>query len=121
MLCYRVVFLLGMVAWWPVAARADDALTPAQAAVKPGQTVTVHKKVKATGVSSGGFVDLLSEGGVQHPEAFIIRISPAATEKLQGLKIPDAGKHFSRQFIRVTGKVQFVNYTGAGKRPEIGR
>jgi hypothetical protein len=119
MLRSRVIFLLSLAAWWPAAARAGEVLTPAQAATQVGKTVTFQLKVKATGVSSGGFADLLSESAYEHPDAFIVRISPEAKEKLKGLKIPDAGKHFNRQFIRVTGKVQILNYTKVGKRPVV--
>jgi hypothetical protein len=119
MLRARVVFLLGVVAWWPAAARADEVLTPRQAAAKAGKTVTFQMRVRATGTSSGGFVDLLSETAHEQPDAFIIRISPEAQEKLRALKIPDAGKHFRQQFIRVTGKVQIFNYTNVGRRPIV--
>ena len=62
MLRSRVFFLLLVVLCWPVAARADEeSLTPAQAAAKIGQKVTVHMKVRVTGTSSDKFDNLLSE------------------------------------------------------------
>jgi hypothetical protein len=115
----RIVFLVGVLAGWPVAARADEVLTPAQAATKVGETVTLQMKVKATGRSGAGFADLVSENSHKHPDAFVIRLSPEVQEKMRGLKISDAGKHFNQQFIRVTGKVKIVVYTNIGKRPVI--
>src|SRR5262249_26568761 len=99
---FRIVFLLAVVAWRPAAARAGEVLTPAQAATKVGATVTVQMKVKATGRSGVGFADLVSENSHRHPDAFVIRLSPEVQEKLRGLKIADAGKHFDQKFIRVT-------------------
>lgn len=112
------LFLLCVFAFQPASLRADEALTPAQAATKVGQNVTLHMKVKATGISTGGFVDLASESKLEHPDTFIVRIAPKAQEKLKELKIVSAAKHFSQQLVRVTGKVQIVNYN-VGKRPVI--
>src|SRR5262249_50189284 len=80
--------------------------------------VTLRMKVKAAGVSSKGFADLVSEANHKVPEAFIVRISPEAKEKFKEQKIADAGKHFNQQFIRVTGTVKIVRYD-VGNRPVI--
>lgn len=102
----------------PTLTHAQDALTPAQAAAKVGQTVTLHMKVKVTGTSTGGYADLISESTPQHPDAFIVRVAPDAQEKFKELKIPNVQKHFLQQLVRVTGKVKIVNYN-FGKRPVI--
>ena len=94
-------------------------MTPAQAAVKPGQKVTLHMRVQGIGFSGTGYADLISEINHQHADAFIIRVSPDAKAKFKAKKIPDVVKYFNQQFIRVTGVVQIVNYTNIGKRPVI--
>jgi hypothetical protein len=98
---------------------AQDVLTPAQAATKAGETVTLHMHVRAVGTSGGTFTDLLSEMNHQHPDAFIVRLTPDLKEKFKQMKIPDPGKHFLQKFIRVTGTVKILNYANIGKRPAI--
>ncbi len=98
---------------------AQEVLTPAQAATKAGQSVTMHMNVQATGVSGGVFTDLLSEASYQHPDTFVVRLAPGLKEKFKQKKIPDPGKYFFGQFIRVTGTVKILNYTNIGKRPAI--
>jgi hypothetical protein len=119
MLRLRVVLFLCILAWPPAPAHADDILSPAQAAAKPGASVTMQMRVKSLGSSSGGTTDLLSEASYQHSDAFLVRITPAARDKFRELKIADVGRHFNQQLILVTGKVKLVNYTNIGKRPVI--
>ncbi len=119
MLRRRALWILCVVFLPAGAVSAQDALTPAQAAAKPGQNVTLHMRVNGVGFSGAGFVDLLSEINHQHPDTFIVRISPAAKDKFKEMKIPDVVKHFRQEFIRVTGTVKIVNYTNIGKRPVI--
>ncbi len=110
-----------LLAFAPVLAHADDILTPAQAATKVGQDVTVILRIQSTGTSSSGatsFIDLLSESTYKHPDAFLIRISSRGQELFKENKIPEVAKHFRQQFIKVKGKVKAVNFE-FGKRPSI--
>jgi hypothetical protein len=114
----RHVHAILLLAVAPACARAGDILTAAQAAGKVGQDVAMYMKVQATGTSSGGFIDLLSEVQYQHPDAFLIRISPKAQELFKENKIADPAKHFRQQVVKVTGKVKAVNFN-FGKRSSI--
>lgn len=116
----RIGLVLGVLACLPTPAHADDPdLTPAQAAAKVGEDVTVVMKVKdASTITNGGFANLVSEANPQHPDAFLVRVSPQAKDKFKELKIADVAKHFNQQFIRVSGTVKLVNYN-FGKRPVI--
>lgn len=103
----------------PGLASAQEALTPAQAAAKAGQSVTVRMKVKGVGLSGPGFADLISEINHKHPDAFIVRVSPDAKAKFKDMKVPDVAKHFNQQYVQVSGVVTILNYAGIGKRPVI--
>lgn len=94
---------------------AGDSITPAQAATKVGETVSLHMRVRGIGSSSDGFTELLSESEFQHPQGFFVRISPDVKSKLAELKITDVGKQYRNQFIRATGKIVVINFT-FGKR-----
>jgi hypothetical protein len=103
----------------PSAVRADEAVTPKQAAAKVGMNVTLHMKVQATGTSTGGYFDLISESTPQHADALLVRISPAVQEKFKELKIVDFPRHFRQKYLRVSGTVKVLNFTGIGRRPVI--
>ncbi len=111
-----VAFLLLAIA--PASVGAQGVLTPAQAAAKVGQDVTMYMKVLGTGSSTGGFVDLLSEKQYQHADAFLIRVSPKGQELYKEQKIANVARHFRQQIIKVRGKVKTVNFN-FGKRPSI--
>ena len=116
----RLVWFVCVLIILPASVRADDVLTPAQAASQVGNVVTIHMTVRASGNSTGGFVDLLSEATPQHADAFFVRSSAsAAQDKFKERKITDVRKYFNQQTIRATGTVKTVNYTGIGKRPII--
>ena len=119
MLLSRAFAFVFLFLWLPTAALAGEILTPKQAAAKVGQTVVLRMLVIGAGASSSGSADLVSEVNHGHVDAFILRVTPEAKEKYKELKVPDVGKHFKQQFIRVTGKVRMVNYTNAGPRPVI--
>jgi len=77
-----------------------DALTPAQAAGKFGQTVTVEFRVKGTGTNVAGYAELYSEASWRNPGAFFVRL-PENTEVAR----------YSGRMIRVTGVVQTVQFS----------
>jgi hypothetical protein len=118
MISRRFILSISLVALAPVLAHAGDILTTAQAAAKVGQDVTMHMKVRGTGTSTGGFLDLISETGYQHPDAFLIRISPKGQELFKEGKVADVARHFRLQIIKVSGKVKTVNFN-FGKRQSI--
>jgi hypothetical protein len=118
MILRRLYFAIVVVALAPALAHAGDILTTGQAAAKVGHDVTMYMKVQSTGTSTGGFMDLLSQTQYQHPDAFLIRISPKAQELFKEIKIADVGKHFRQQLVKVSGKVKTVNFN-FGKRPSI--
>lgn len=114
----RLSFSILLLALAAAPAYADDILTTAQAAAKVGQDVTMYMKVQSTGTSTGGFFDLLSETTYQHPDTFLVRITPRGQDLFKENKIADFAKHFRQQVIKVTGKVKTVNFN-FGKRPSI--
>ncbi len=97
---------------------AAKVLTPAQAARQEGKKVTVQFKVKATGTNAAGYAELYSEKAWDAPGCFFVRFPAATQTKLRRLKIPDAGKHFVGEVVRVTGKVEPLPFE-VGNRPCI--
>lgn len=102
----------------PTWAYAQDALTPAQAAAKAGQEVTMQMKVQLTGTSTGGYVNFLSETDPKNPAAFFIRVAPEVQEKYKEMKVPNLQKHCFQQIVRVTGTVKLFKFD-FGVRPGI--
>ena len=76
-----------------------DALTPAQAARKFGETVTVEFRVKGTGTNAAGYAELYSEASWREPGAFFVRL-PESTEVAR----------YSGRMISVTGEVRTVQF-----------
>ena len=115
----RALWFVCVLLMTPAFVRGDEVVSLAKAAGMPGKVVTVQMRIKVTGTSTGGFVDLLSEAKPQHPDAFFVRIPASVQEKFKEQKITDLRRHFDQQFIRATGKVKLINYTGIGNRPVI--
>jgi hypothetical protein len=77
-----------------------DALTPAQAAARYGDTVTLHFRVRATGANAAGYAELYSEPSWRDAGAFFVRLPPT-TEVAR----------YAGRMISVTGKVQAVQFS----------
>ena|SRR6266481_6168470 len=121
---YRL--LVVVVALWPLAVRADDAkpkeakpdapaaITPAEAAKKVNEKVTVELTVNSTG-GRGKRVFLNSEKNFRDGKNFTILLDLAkAGDKFKEAKIDDPAKYYSGKTIRATGTV-----TEYQNRPEI--
>ena len=76
-----------------------NALTPAEATRKFGETVTVEFRVKGTGTNVAGYAELYSEASWHEPGAFFVRL-PKSTEVAR----------YSGRMISVTGRVQAVEF-----------
>jgi len=76
-----------------------DALAPAQAAARYGDTVTLHFRVRNTGSNAAGYAELYSEPSWRDAGAFFVRLPPA-TEVAR----------YAGRVISVTGKVQAVQF-----------
>ncbi|HTU19362.1 MAG TPA: family 16 glycoside hydrolase, partial [Gemmataceae bacterium] len=94
-----------------------EVLTPAQAAGKVGQKVTVQFFVQQWG-GAADFVGLYSEPDWRRPGNFMIFFPKSSREKFQELGIRDVGRHFHRKTIRVTGTVTTLRFQ-AGSCPGI--
>jgi uncharacterized protein (TIGR03067 family) len=111
---YRVFVLAAVL----LAARlpaADEAkpLTPAEAAKKVDEQVTVQMVVKsALARGSRGFLD--SEANYRDPKNFTILINRAALDKFKAAGIEDPAAHFKGKTVRVTGTVSLYQ-----NRPQI--
>src|ERR1043165_1875909 len=75
--------------------------------------------VRALGANNDGFLGLVSEASPKHVDAFFVRLAPAVQKKLKASRIKDVREHFDQQYIRATGKVKIIAYTGIGKRAVI--
>ena len=89
---------------------SEEVLTPAQAAGKEGEHVTVQFVVKGNG-TNGEFVELYSEPEWQRDGCFFIRFPESIRDKFQELSIPDVVPHFVDKRIRVTGIVQILRFS----------
>jgi DNA/RNA endonuclease YhcR with UshA esterase domain len=89
------------------AARADEPpakpVTPAEAAKKVNEKVTVEFEVKSTG--GKGVCFLNSEEDFKDAKNFTVFIPEAAVEKFKAAKIDDPRTHFKGKTVRVTGTV----------------
>jgi DNA/RNA endonuclease YhcR with UshA esterase domain len=87
--------------------RADDPqakpITPAEAAKKVNEKVTVEFEVKSTGGKEVCFLN--SEEDFKDAKNFTIFIPEEAVEKFKPAKIEDPRTHFKGKTIRVTGTV----------------
>src|SRR3954451_5987644 len=94
----RCLVFLGCLLCAPRWAMAD-ALTPAQATGRYGDTVTLNFRVRATGANATGYAELYSEPSWRDAGAFFVRLPPA-TELAR----------YAGRVISVTGKVQAVQF-----------
>jgi DNA/RNA endonuclease YhcR with UshA esterase domain len=89
------------------AAFADDApakpLTPAEAAKKIDQQVTVEMEVKSTGGRSNRYLN--SESDYKSPGNFTIFIAKEVLPKFKDAKIDDPADFYKGKTIRVSGTV----------------
>jgi DNA/RNA endonuclease YhcR with UshA esterase domain len=81
----------------------DKPLTPAEAAKKVGEKVTVEMEVKSAGKASG-VVFLNSEADFKDPRNFTLFINKAGAEKFKEAKVEDPAAHFKGKTVRATGK-----------------
>jgi DNA/RNA endonuclease YhcR with UshA esterase domain len=91
----------------------DKPLTPAEAAKKVGEKVTVEMEVKSAGKGSG-VCFLNSEADFKDPKNFTLFIGKAGAEKFKEAKVEDPAAHFKGKTVRATGKVALYR-----ERPQI--
>ncbi|HTU22083.1 MAG TPA: family 16 glycoside hydrolase [Gemmataceae bacterium] len=90
----------------PMSSEHAEVLTPAQAAGKVGQKVTVQLHVQQTGSKSEGFLELFSEEACDRAgNSFFLRFPESTHKKFQELDVSDVGRHFYGKLVRVTGTV----------------
>jgi uncharacterized protein (TIGR03067 family) len=95
------------------AAEAAKPLTPAEAAKKVNEEVTLQMDVKASSLR-GTNCWLNSESNYRDAKTFTVFINKDAMEKFKAAKIEDPAAHFRGKTIRVSGKVELYQ-----NRPEI--
>jgi len=83
--------------------QAAAPLTPAEAAKKANEKVTVEMEVKSTGGKSNCYLN--SEADYKDAKNFTILIPEAALVKFKAAKIDDPREHFKGKVVRVTGTV----------------
>jgi uncharacterized protein (TIGR03067 family) len=93
--------------------RAEDpsrALSPAEAAKKVNEKVTVQMEVKAVGQGRDNSVIFLnSEKSFRDEGNFTVFINRSALAKFKEAKIDDPAEHFKGKTVQVTGKVVLYN------------
>ncbi|MFO0797887.1 MAG: hypothetical protein U0804_10435 [Gemmataceae bacterium] len=84
---------------------AQDAapLTPADAAKKVDQKVTVEFLVKSTGGKTAVYLN--SEEDFKSDKNFTVFLPAKAVEKFKAAKVDDPAAHFKGKTVRVTGTV----------------
>jgi len=84
---------------------AQDAapLTPADAAKKVNQKVTVEFQVKSTGGKSAVYLN--SEEDFKSDKNFTVFLPAKAVDKFKAAKVDDPAAHFKGKTVRVTGTV----------------
>ena len=87
-------------------------LSPAEAAKKVNEKVTVQMEVKSTGGKEVCFLN--SEADYQDAQNFTVFLPREAMEKFKKAKIDDPAAHFKGKTIRVTGTVKLYR-----DKPEI--
>lgn len=98
-----------------VGLRGEEAakpLSPAEAAKKVNEKVTVEFEVKSTGGKTNGYLN--SEADYKDAKNFTVFIPEAALAKFKAAKIDDPREHFKGKTVRVTGTV--ILYQG---KPQI--
>jgi DNA/RNA endonuclease YhcR with UshA esterase domain len=91
----------------------DKPLTPAEAAQKVGEKVTVEMEVKSAR-KGNGIAFLNSEADFKDEKNFTLFINRAGVEKFKAAKIEDPADHFKGKTVRATGKVALYR-----ERPQI--
>jgi DNA/RNA endonuclease YhcR with UshA esterase domain len=90
-----------------MAARGDDPpakpISPAEAAKKVNEKVTVELEVKSTG--GKGVCFLNSEADYKDANNFTVFIPETTLEKFKAAKVDDPGAHFKGKRVRVSGTV----------------
>lgn len=95
-----------------VLAQDGAPLTPAEAAKKIDQKVTVELVVKSVGGKTSVYLN--SEDDFKSDKNFTVFVPAKAVEKFKAAKVDDVGAHFKGKTVRVTGTVtQFKD------RPQI--
>jgi DNA/RNA endonuclease YhcR with UshA esterase domain len=111
-------FLLGVLACalWLSPAPADDVvkpLTPAEAAKKVNEEVTLQMEVKSATVRNG-VCFLNSEEDFKDEKNFTLFIDKEVLAKFKEAKVEDPAAHFKGKTVQVKGKVMLYR-----ERPEI--
>jgi len=78
-------------------------LTPAEAAKKVNEKVTLEMEVKSTGGKANCYLN--SEADFKDAKNFTVLISEAALAKFKAAKIDDPREHYKGKVVRVTGTV----------------
>jgi DNA/RNA endonuclease YhcR with UshA esterase domain len=86
-----------------VPAADDKPLSPAEAAKKVNEKVTVEMEVKSTGGTAARFLN--SEADFKDDKNFTVFIPKEALEKFAKAKIEDPAAHYKGKTVRVTGTV----------------
>lgn len=93
---------------------SEDALgvySPLQAKEKQKQRVTVHFRVRGTGLSyRSEFDELYSEHRWESPNAFFVRIPKSVKKELAATGVSDIARHFYGHRIEATGTVKLVEF-----------
>jgi DNA/RNA endonuclease YhcR with UshA esterase domain len=87
------------------AADDDKPLTPADAAKKVNETVTVQFEVKSASTTKTGVGYLNSEADFKDKKNFAVFIDKATMAKFKDAKIEDPATHFKGKTVEVKGKV----------------
>jgi WD40 repeat protein len=90
------------------ASRSDRVLSPAEAAKRVGERVTVELTVRSVGTNPAGFEELYSGRTWQEDGSMFIRFPEAARQKFRKAGTPDVLKRYLGKTIRVTGQVELV-------------
>jgi hypothetical protein len=87
-------------------ATTPGAVTPAEAATRVNEKVTLEMAVKASGKSRGGSRVFLNSAGARDPDNFTVVLDMSKIgDALKAAGIPDPAAHFKGKTVRVTGTV----------------
>lgn len=111
-----MVAVLGSLLWLSAVRSEEPAkpLTPAEAAKKVNETVTVQMEVKSATTTKNGVSYLNSEADFKSDKNFTVFIDKGATAKFKDAKIDDPAAHFKGKTVEVKGKVTLFK-----DRPQI--
>lgn len=105
--CVLAVFALGCLSDSP-------AMSPAEAAKRVGEKVTVEMEVKSVGRGKSGVFFLNSESNYRSADNFVLFIGKTGATRFRKAGIPDPAAHFYGKRVRATGTVEQYK-----DRPEI--